>query len=162
MNLNSGGGKAEKFHLVDECRRRGIAPIVLEGGMDWLETVPQKAASGEVDVLGMAGGRSERVLRETHGKGDRSDPDRQRHADVPLGTDEADEERNDGCSRSRHDGCERPLGGGPRECEPGGRDEDDEHDELEQDSAGVARDADERSDDDRRDQEDRTDRRQAA
>jgi diacylglycerol kinase family enzyme len=62
MNLKSGGGKAEKFHLVDECRRRGIEPIVLEGGMDWLETVRQKAASGEVDVLGMAGGDGSQAM----------------------------------------------------------------------------------------------------
>ena len=34
MNLRSGGGKAERFHLVDECRRRGIEPIVLGPGDD--------------------------------------------------------------------------------------------------------------------------------
>jgi diacylglycerol kinase family enzyme len=62
MNLKSGGGKAEKFHLVDECRRRGIEPVVLEGGMDWLETVRQKAASGDVDVLGMAGGDGSQAM----------------------------------------------------------------------------------------------------
>lgn len=28
MNLKSGGGKAEQFHLVDECKRRGIEPVV--------------------------------------------------------------------------------------------------------------------------------------
>ena len=28
MNLKSGGGKAERFHLVEECRKRGIEPIV--------------------------------------------------------------------------------------------------------------------------------------
>ncbi len=39
MNLKSGGGKAERFHLVEECKRRGIDPVVLEPGMDWLETV---------------------------------------------------------------------------------------------------------------------------
>src|SRR5207342_3164301 len=30
MNLKSGGGKAERYHLVDECTRRGIEPIVLD------------------------------------------------------------------------------------------------------------------------------------
>ena len=30
MNLKSGGGKAERFDLVDECRRRGIEPVVLQ------------------------------------------------------------------------------------------------------------------------------------
>jgi len=29
MNLKSGGGKAEKFRLADECEKRGIEPIVL-------------------------------------------------------------------------------------------------------------------------------------
>src|SRR4029077_17614074 len=55
MNLKSGGGKAERFHLVDECTRRGIRPVVLEPGQDWLQVVRDVAASG-VDVLGMAGG----------------------------------------------------------------------------------------------------------
>ena len=30
MNLKSGGGKAEKFKLADECRARGIEPVVLQ------------------------------------------------------------------------------------------------------------------------------------
>ena len=62
MNLKSGGGKAERFHLVDECRRRGIEPVVLESGMDWLHTVRDKAASGSVDVLGMAGGDGSQAM----------------------------------------------------------------------------------------------------
>jgi predicted polyphosphate/ATP-dependent NAD kinase len=62
MNLKSGGGKAERFHLVDECRRRGIEPVVLEPGMDWLQTVRRKAASGDVDVLGMAGGDGSQAM----------------------------------------------------------------------------------------------------
>jgi diacylglycerol kinase family enzyme len=62
MNLKSGGGKAERFHLVDECTRRGIEPVVLEPGMDWLQTVRDKAASGEVDVLGMAGGDGSQAM----------------------------------------------------------------------------------------------------
>ena len=62
MNLKSGGGKAELFHLVDECKRRGIEPVVLEGGMDWLQTVRDKAASGDVDVLGMAGGDGSQAM----------------------------------------------------------------------------------------------------
>ena len=62
MNLKSGGGKAERFHLVDECTRRGIEPVVLEAGMDWLQTVRDKAASGEVDVLGMAGGDGSQAM----------------------------------------------------------------------------------------------------
>lgn len=62
MNRRSGGGKAERFHLVHECERRGIEPVVLEPGMDWLQTVREKAASGDVDVLGMAGGDGSQAM----------------------------------------------------------------------------------------------------
>ncbi len=61
MNLKSGGGKAERFHLVDECKRRGIQAVVLAAGMDWLQTVRDVAASG-VDVLGMAGGDGSQAM----------------------------------------------------------------------------------------------------
>jgi diacylglycerol kinase family enzyme len=61
MNLKSGGGKAERFHLVDECNRRGIEPIVLQPGEDWLRRVRDVAASG-VDVLGMAGGDGSQAM----------------------------------------------------------------------------------------------------
>ncbi len=61
MNLKSGGGKAERFHLVDECNRRGIEPIVLRSGEDWLQRVRDVAASG-VDVLGMAGGDGSQAM----------------------------------------------------------------------------------------------------
>ncbi len=61
MNLKSGGGKAERFHLVDECRRRGIQPVVLEPGQDWLQLVRDVAGSG-VDVLGMAGGDGSQAM----------------------------------------------------------------------------------------------------
>ena len=61
MNLKSGGGKAETFHLVDECRRRGIDPVVLQPGEDWLQRVRDIARSG-VDVLGMAGGDGSQAM----------------------------------------------------------------------------------------------------
>jgi diacylglycerol kinase family enzyme len=61
MNLKSGGGKAERFHLVDECKRRGIEPVVLEPSQDWLEVVREVAQSG-VDVLGMAGGDGSQAM----------------------------------------------------------------------------------------------------
>jgi diacylglycerol kinase family enzyme len=61
MNLKSGGGKAERSHLVDECRRRGIEPVVLEAGEDWLQRVRDVASSG-VDVLGMAGGDGSQAM----------------------------------------------------------------------------------------------------
>jgi diacylglycerol kinase family enzyme len=62
MNLKSGGGKAERFHLVDECRRRGIEPVVFEPGQDWLQIVRDHAASGRYDVLGMAGGDGSQAM----------------------------------------------------------------------------------------------------
>ena len=61
MNLKSGGGKAESNHLVDECNKRGIEPVVLGPGMDWLAVVREKAQSG-VDVLGMAGGDGSQAM----------------------------------------------------------------------------------------------------
>ncbi len=61
MNLKSGGGKAERFHLVDECTKRGIRPVVLEPGQDWRQVVRDVAASG-VDVLGMAGGDGSQAM----------------------------------------------------------------------------------------------------
>ena len=61
MNLKSGGGKAERFHLVDECKRRGVEPVVLEPGEDWMRRVREVAGSG-VDVLGMAGGDGSQAM----------------------------------------------------------------------------------------------------
>jgi len=61
MNLKSGGGKAETFHLVDECRKRGIEPVVLEAGEDWPQRVRDVAGS-RVDVLGMAGGDGSQAM----------------------------------------------------------------------------------------------------
>ena len=61
MNLKSGGGKAERFHLVDECRERGIEPIVLTPGTDLLELAENAVARG-ADVIGMAGGDGSQAL----------------------------------------------------------------------------------------------------
>ncbi len=55
MNLKSGGGKAARFHLQDECRARGIEPIVLRSGDDLLQLAGDAIDRG-VDVIGMAGG----------------------------------------------------------------------------------------------------------
>jgi diacylglycerol kinase family enzyme len=60
MNLKSGGGKAERFHLVDECRARGIEPVVLESGQDWVTIIRQTAPKH--DVVGMAGGDGSQAL----------------------------------------------------------------------------------------------------
>jgi diacylglycerol kinase family enzyme len=61
MNLKSGGGKAERFHLVDECQERGIEAIVLQPGDDLLQLAEDAVARG-ADVLGMAGGDGSQAL----------------------------------------------------------------------------------------------------
>ena len=60
MNPWSGGGKVERFDLVNEARRRGIEPIVLERGDD-LRTLAVEAARS-ADVIGMAGGDGSQAL----------------------------------------------------------------------------------------------------
>ncbi|MBV8561364.1 MAG: diacylglycerol kinase, partial [Acidimicrobiia bacterium] len=49
MNPKSGGGKAERFGLVDECHVRGIEPIVLRPGDDLLR-LAEDAISRGADV----------------------------------------------------------------------------------------------------------------
>jgi diacylglycerol kinase family enzyme len=61
MNLRSGGGKAERHGLVDECRARGIEPVVLGPGDDLVEVV-RGAADRGADVIGMAGGDGSQAL----------------------------------------------------------------------------------------------------
>jgi diacylglycerol kinase family enzyme len=61
MNLKSGGGKAERFHLEDECRARGIEPIILTWGDDLLQ-LARDALDRGVDVIGMAGGDGSQAL----------------------------------------------------------------------------------------------------
>jgi diacylglycerol kinase family enzyme len=61
MNPKSGGGKVEKFHLVDESRKRGIEPVVLAPGDD-LEQLARDAVARGADVLGMAGGDGSQAL----------------------------------------------------------------------------------------------------
>jgi diacylglycerol kinase family enzyme len=61
MNPRSGGGKVERFHLVQEARRRGIEPVVLGPGDDLLRLAEQAVAGG-ADVLGMAGGDGSQAL----------------------------------------------------------------------------------------------------
>ena len=55
MNPRSGGGKVERFNLVDLCRQRGVEPRVLGPGDD-LRTVAEDAIARGADLLGMAGG----------------------------------------------------------------------------------------------------------
>jgi diacylglycerol kinase family enzyme len=61
MNPRSGGGKVERFHLVQEARRRGIEPVVLAPGDDLRRLAEQAVARG-ADVLGMAGGDGSQAL----------------------------------------------------------------------------------------------------
>jgi diacylglycerol kinase family enzyme len=64
MNLKSGGGKAERFRLVDECKARGIEPVVLQPGDDLLQLAENAIAHG-ADVIGMAGGDGSQALVAT-------------------------------------------------------------------------------------------------
>ena len=61
MNPKSGGGKAERFHLAEECRKRGIEPVVLRPGDD-LHQLAEDAIARGADVLGMAGGDGSQAL----------------------------------------------------------------------------------------------------
>jgi diacylglycerol kinase family enzyme len=61
MNPKSGGGKVERFNLVEEARRRGIEPIVLAPGDDLLQLARRAVAEG-ADVVGMAGGDGSQAL----------------------------------------------------------------------------------------------------
>jgi diacylglycerol kinase family enzyme len=61
MNLKSGGGKAERFRLVELCRERGIEPIVLYPGQD-LRQLAEDAVERGADLLGMAGGDGSQAL----------------------------------------------------------------------------------------------------
>jgi diacylglycerol kinase family enzyme len=61
MNPKSGGGKVERFRLAEECRRRGIEPVVLGPGDDLLRLARDAVAQG-ADVIGMAGGDGSQAL----------------------------------------------------------------------------------------------------
>jgi diacylglycerol kinase family enzyme len=61
MNPKSGGGKVERFHLADECRKRSIEPVVLRPGDDLLQLAEDAVARG-ADVIGMAGGDGSQAL----------------------------------------------------------------------------------------------------
>lgn len=60
-NPLSGGGKAERFHLAAEARRRGIEPIELRRGND-LETLVRDAVDRGADALAMAGGDGSQAI----------------------------------------------------------------------------------------------------
>jgi len=60
-NPRSGGGKAQRFKLPEEARRRGIEPIELKPGDD-LETLVRDAAGRGADALAMAGGDGSQAI----------------------------------------------------------------------------------------------------
>jgi diacylglycerol kinase family enzyme len=55
INPRSGGGTAQRVGLVQECRARGIEPVVLGPGED-VVALAEAAAAGGADVIGIAGG----------------------------------------------------------------------------------------------------------
>jgi diacylglycerol kinase family enzyme len=61
MNPRSGGGKATKFHLADEARKRGIEPVVLNPGDDLWELTRDAVGQG-ADALAMAGGDGSQAI----------------------------------------------------------------------------------------------------
>jgi diacylglycerol kinase family enzyme len=61
FNPRSGGGKASRFHLVEEARRRGILPIELGPGEDLRELVEGAIEDG-ADALAMAGGDGSQAI----------------------------------------------------------------------------------------------------
>jgi diacylglycerol kinase family enzyme len=60
-NPKSGGGKATRFHLADEARKRGIEPVELKLGEDLRELVRRAIADG-ADALAMAGGDGSQAI----------------------------------------------------------------------------------------------------
>jgi diacylglycerol kinase family enzyme len=61
MNPRSGGGKAVRFDLEAEARRRDIRPVVLRPGDD-LRALAERAVADGADVIGMAGGDGSQAL----------------------------------------------------------------------------------------------------
>lgn len=60
-NPKSGGGKVEKFDLVDRARAQGVEVVLLEPGDD-LEQLARDAIARGADCLGMAGGDGSQAL----------------------------------------------------------------------------------------------------
>ena len=61
INPRSGGGKAERFGIVQQCRARSIEPVVLRPGDDLVALAEAAVACG-ADVIGMAGGDGSQAL----------------------------------------------------------------------------------------------------
>jgi diacylglycerol kinase family enzyme len=61
INPKSGGGKAERFNLPEEARKRNIEPLLLRPGDDLCELAEDAVERG-ADVIGMAGGDGSQAL----------------------------------------------------------------------------------------------------
>jgi diacylglycerol kinase family enzyme len=61
INPLSGGGKAERFNLAEEAKKRRIEPVLLSPGDD-LRELATGAVSAGADVIGMAGGDGSQAL----------------------------------------------------------------------------------------------------
>jgi diacylglycerol kinase family enzyme len=61
FNPRSGGGKASRFALAQEARRRGIEPVELAPGTD-LSKLVEDALAGGADAIAMAGGDGSQAL----------------------------------------------------------------------------------------------------
>ncbi|HZB36275.1 MAG TPA: diacylglycerol kinase family protein [Gaiellaceae bacterium] len=61
INPNSGGGKAKRFNLPEEAKRRNIEPLLL-GRDDDLRELARRAVTLGADVIGMAGGDGSQAL----------------------------------------------------------------------------------------------------
>jgi diacylglycerol kinase family enzyme len=61
FNPRSGEGKALRFHLADEARRRGILPIELRPALDLRALVEDAIAAG-ADAVAMAGGDGSQAI----------------------------------------------------------------------------------------------------
>ena len=61
INPKSGGGKAERFNLPEEARKRSIEPVLLGPGDDLCELAEDAVGRG-ADVIGMAGGDGSQAL----------------------------------------------------------------------------------------------------
>jgi diacylglycerol kinase family enzyme len=64
INPNSGGGKADRFNLPEEARKRSIEPVLLGPGDD-LCGLARRAVSNGAEVVGMAGGDGSQALVAT-------------------------------------------------------------------------------------------------
>jgi diacylglycerol kinase family enzyme len=60
-NPKSGGGKVDRFQIVEKARAAGVEVVLLEPGMD-LEQLARDAVARGADCLGMAGGDGSQAL----------------------------------------------------------------------------------------------------